>query len=59
MKIYFLKSKTAVYCVSDVMVTKEFFIVPVHNSNCFDVYARDVFQLSVEETQETEVGFKK
>lgn len=52
MKVYILKSKTAVYIHHTVFETREFWIVPVHNSNSFDIYGKDVFKLTIEEAQE-------
>ena len=52
MKIFILKSKTAVYIHHTIFETKEFWIAPVHNSNNFDLYGKDVFKLTIEEVKE-------
>lgn len=58
MKIYILRSRTTVYVVNEVMETKDFFLVPLASSAGFDVYAKDVFTLTVEEASPAgRVGF--
>lgn len=52
MKIFILKSKTAVYISHTVFESKEFWLVPIQNQNNFDMYAKDVFKLIIEEVKE-------
>lgn len=59
MKVFILKSKSSVYVVNAVFESKDFYLVPVHNSNDFTLYGKDVFKLAVEEVGEVKVGFKK
>ena len=52
MKVFILKSKASVCIVNTVIETKEFWIVPIHNSNFFDLYGKDIFKLTIEEVKE-------
>jgi hypothetical protein len=52
MKIYILESESSIYVVNTVLESSKFWLVPVHNSNLYDMYGKDVFTLTVEEVQE-------
>ena len=63
MKVYILTSATQTYIYSSVLETSKFWLAPVKDGGIFDIFAKDVFTLTIEDAQEPkptgQIGFSE
>ena len=54
MRIYAIKNSTGTLFFSDMIATRDHYLVPLKDSNCFDAYPKDVFTLEIMDVKEPE-----
>ena len=57
MKVYLLKSRLGVHIVNSVIEIKDFYLVPIHSSNDFTAYSKEVYTIEMQEAKEKPFGF--
>jgi hypothetical protein len=63
MRVFILTSATQTYIYLSVLETSKFWLAPVKDGDVFDIFAKDVFTLTIEDAQEPKstgpIGFSE